>query len=882
MTLPGRVPASVTVCESGSRLAIADEFRQAEVEDLGETVARDHQVFRLEVAVHDARLMGLREPVGDRGGHLQRAPRLHRPGLQNLSQGLPLDELHAEIGLGLRLPEVVDGDDGRMVERRRCACLELEAAQPVGVVGQLRGQQLQRDVTIELCVAREIDFSHPARTEEGANDVPSETRAVCESHPGCYCAREPPRRTAQRSTFPLIIPACARLSAGILLGLGAAAIILLIGAAGVLERVELILYDWRMRSVARTPPDVHKDIVLVEINDTTIRDLDPVFGRWPWPRVTFSMLVDFLNRAPAKVIAVDLGFYERDRVLQHQIGTEKWSGAESDGALVKSVKEARNTILLADAVYEGLVSGEQSNKAAEWRSEPYRLDRRIFERRTIITPYRELNDAVATLGHSFAALDAGGSLRRIVPFVRSGDRFMPSLGVAAAVRGADIRPDEVTLDGNTLRMRDRAIPLIPVPVKDAITGQTVDQLTMLVNYRAPALLANGERPYRSFEARHIFESEIQLLSGTKPTIDPALFKGKIVFIGLTASGLVDVFQTPFDSRGQGKMPGIQMHASVADSILSNRFITPVSNRYRMVTTVSAALAVGLLAAFLPFTAAAIGSVVVMIAWTVYAWVSFKSGLWVNLSQPVAAMGLALFSGTAYQYFVEGKEKRIVKKLFGRYVSKDVYEQLLEHPERAELGGNRRDMSVLFSDIRGFTSVTEKGDPEDLVAQLNEYLSRMVEIVFRHHGTVDKFVGDMVMALYGAPLDDPDHAEHAVATAVDMVRELGDLNRKWAGENRAQLDIGVGINSGDMIAGNIGSSSIMSYTVIGDNVNLGSRLESLNKDYRTRIIISDATRARLKGAYETAPLGEVVVKGKTRPVTIFEVKVPSPIKEEATI
>ena len=194
-----------------------------------------------------------------------------------------------------------------------------------------------------------------------------------------------------------------------------------------------------MRSVARTPPDVHQDIVLVEINDTTIRDLDPVFGRWPWPRVTFSMLVDFLNRAPAKVIAVDLGFYERDRVLQHQIGTEKWSGAESDDALVKSVKEARNTILLADAVYEGLVSGEQANKAAEWRSEPYRLDRRIFERRTIITPYRELNDAVATLGHSFAALDAGGSLRRIVPFIRFGDRFMPSLGVAAAVRGADIQ-----------------------------------------------------------------------------------------------------------------------------------------------------------------------------------------------------------------------------------------------------------------------------------------------------------------------------------------------------------------------------------------------------------------------------------------------------------
>jgi adenylate cyclase len=149
-------------------------------------------------------------------------------------------------------------------------------------------------------------------------------------------------------------------------------------------------------------------------------------------------------------------------------------------------------------------------------------------------------------------------------------------------------------------------------------------------------------------------------------------------------------------------------------------------------------------------------------------------------------------------------------------------------------------------------------------------------VFRHQGTVDKFVGDMVMALFGAPLDDGEHAEHALTAAVDMVRELGELNRKWLAEGRAPLDIGIGVNSGEMIAGNIGSSSIMSYTVIGDNVNLGSRLESLNKDYKTRIIISEATRSRLKGQYELRPLGGVVVKGKTRPVEIFEVCVPSPL------
>jgi adenylate cyclase len=281
---------------------------------------------------------------------------------------------------------------------------------------------------------------------------------------------------------------------------------------------------------------------------------------------------------------------------------------------------------------------------------------------------------------------------------------------------------------------------------------------------------------------------------------------------------------------------------------------------------------------LPFAAAAGGAALAAFGCATIAVMALRSGTWLNAVQPLAAIGLALFAGTAYRYFVEDYQKRVVKKLFGRYVSRDVFEQLMAHPDRAELGGKRREMSVLFSDIRGFTTVTEQGDAEALVAQLNEYFSRMVEIVFRHEGTVDKFVGDMVMALYGAPVDDPHHAEHAVATAVEMVRELGELNRTWTARGMARLDIGVGVNSGDMIAGNIGSSAIMSYTVIGDNVNLGSRLESLNKEYGSRIIISDATRARLTGHYDLRPLGDVVVKGKTRAVAIFEVVVPSPIQE----
>ena len=248
---------------------------------------------------------------------------------------------------------------------------------------------------------------------------------------------------------------------------------------------------------------------------------------------------------------------------------------------------------------------------------------------------------------------------------------------------------------------------------------------------------------------------------------------------------------------------------------------------------------------------------------------FANGHWLNLTQPVLAASFALFGGVAYQYFFEGREKRKMKKLFGQYVSRDVFDQLVANPSLARLGGQRREMTVLFSDIRGFTTVSERGQPEEIVAILNEYFTQMVDIVFQHQGTLDKFVGDMVMALFGAPLDDADHADHAVESALDMLAALAALNVRWKAAGGPELDIGIGVNTGPMIAGNIGSEAIMSYTVIGDAVNLGSRLESLNKQYGTRIIISEATRIQLKGKYVLRPLGDVVVKGKTQPVAIFE-------------
>ena len=663
--------------------------------------------------------------------------------------------------------------------------------------------------------------------------------------------------------------------AGVSIGLAAVVVVLALGATGALERPELWLYDWRMRWTAQ-PETVSNDIVLVEINEGSIQVLEPVVGRWPWPRALHALLIDYLHRGRPKAIVLDIGFWEKEREGEYPFLGDRITGAQSDKALADAARRAGNVIPLADAVNPGqyLTDADGKPLVPSWPAPDYRLGPAIEERPVIGLPYEELTQASAGIGHNFLALDADGPARRVPPFIRQGERYIPSLGIAAALLALGTKADHVILDAGVLHIGDRRIPLVATRVRGE-NGTHRTQQTMMIRYGGPPQTSSGERPYASFSASDLLRSQGQLMEGGTPDVDPAQFEGKIVFVGTSAAGLHDVFQTPF---AEGVMPGIQLHASVADSVLTNRFIRQAPDTSRMMAVIVAAVAIGLTAAFLSFSVGAAIALAIAVGWTWFAVAAFRDGLWLNLFQPVLGMAVALFGGTTYRYFVEDREKRKVKRLFGRYVSKDVYNQLLEHPDRAELGGKRREMSVLFSDIRGFTSVTEKGNPEELVAQLNEYFSRMVDIVFRHQGTVDKFVGDMVMALFGAPLDDPQHAEHAVAAAVEMVRELGEMNRKWVREGRPQLDIGIGVNSGEMIAGNIGSSSIMSYTVIGDNVNLGSRLESLNKDYKTRIIISDATRARLNGTYDIRPLGEVVVKGKTRPVAIFELKVPSPLPE----
>jgi adenylate cyclase len=661
--------------------------------------------------------------------------------------------------------------------------------------------------------------------------------------------------------------------AALALGVGSTILGLLLARLPIAQTFEWSLYDLRMRQTIE-PAGAPPRIAIVEIDEQTLRALEPIAGRWPWPRLFHGGLIDYLARGPAAIVAYDVGFFEPDGRSGFDVAGDTWTGAESDAAFVESVQTAGNVVLLAEATYAGSAAGKD---AAVRRVPPIpglRLDGALEERTVVRSPFEALANAARGLGHNLFVLDTDGPLRRTTPFLRSDGQPVPSLAMAAYLALARVPPASVRLDDGILAAGDARLPLLSFDVP-RLPGETGPEraLHALIRFRGPAVRADGSATYRTYSFGDLLLSEDDLQNKRTPRVDPALFKDAIVFVGITAAGLHDVFVTPLGTTG--KIPGAQIHATVVDQLLSHTAIVKAPTWAVATLTALVALAVAFLTVLLPMRWGALSTLALAAAVAVASVAVFRAGTWVPLVPGLFSVVLASVGGLAWQYFVEGRDKRQVTQLFSRYVSKDVFDQVLANPALAELGGRRRTMSVLFSDMRGFTAMTERGEPEALVAQLNEYFSRMVEVVFAHQGTVDKFVGDMVMALFGAPLDDADHADHAVATAVDMVRALDALNARWVQEGRPALGIGIGVNSGEMIAGNIGSASIRSYTVIGDAVNLGARLESLNKEHGTTIIISAATAALLKAPPPMRPLGSVVVKGKSVAVEIFEVLVDGP-------
>ena len=631
-------------------------------------------------------------------------------------------------------------------------------------------------------------------------------------------------------------------------GIGLAASFLALGIqwAGWLEFYEYKSMDLLMRWRGAAPADSR--VVICDIDAESVDRL----GQWPWPRRTLADLVDRLSAAGARVIAFDVVFAEPDR-----------GGPEQDAALAGAFSRAGNVIL---GYYFRREAPSGNGPAAFGGSEHNILDSAVEQ---VIEPAggfpidepatAETNLdmlAAAADSHGFFSMDpdADGVLRHYAVVRPYNGTYFPALAVRAVQRMLDAGPLQLApYAGNLpeLTLGGKRIP-------------TDEAGRLWINYRGAA---------GTFRA----VSAIDVLRGR---MGPDGLRDAIVFVGASETGIADVKAVP-TARA---MPGVEIHATVADNLLNGRFIHDSALHLAVsllavviLCPVVAVLVHGFQRSLVGFSVAGL----LVLSWLGVCWLVFTQlDIHLQVVTPFLGGVAAYIGASVYQgVFVEARAREI-KHTFQQYVSSAVVEELLKDPERVRLGGERRDLTVFFADVRGFTSMAEKLEPEQVVRLLNQVLTPLTEILLREGGTLDKYMGDAIMAIFGAPGRQEDHAARGCRVALAMRDELASLNRAdhfatLLGEAGSHVSIGIGLNSGWMAVGNMGSERQKNYTVVGDAVNLGARLESLNRLYGTDIIVSEFTAGKAGDGFLFRELDRVRVKGKTEPVSVLELMGPAP-------
>jgi adenylate cyclase len=636
-----------------------------------------------------------------------------------------------------------------------------------------------------------------------------------------------------------------------------------------LDQAERASVDARFR--LRGPRSADPRIVVVGIDDRTRQAApDLIQTRRGW-----AHLIDALARYQPKVIALDL-FYsspERllrpeladrvraaDRALRESVEPLPAAAQEAAAALAAVVDELRGDEVLAQAIGRaGVVYLGASFRLIERSRDlpdeppvaPAGLERarhgEVVAAGGGLTPpsaYRvdatapAIARGAAGAGAVNTYADPDGVVRRLPMVIELGGHHYMPLGLAAVLAAEGTPGDTSVVAGaRSLSAGRRVLPLGP---------GAAAHLDFL-----------GERAFA-----HVSAADV--LSGAAPR---EALAGKIVFVGLTYAAY-DKVATPFDPLADG----VDLHATLADDVLRGRLLMPSGPVASVVAVALVALVITVLQArrlrrraWLPPLLA----LVVLAAWAAIAYAAFTRGVLFEVAAPIAGGLVVLGAGVVATLVTEGREKAQLRTVFSQYVSRTLVERLLANPDLARLGGERRDLTVLFSDIRGFSGFAESLPPEILAGFLNEYLTPMTDLVLGSAGTLDKYIGDAVMAVWGAPIDQDDHARRACKTALAMLDALGPLNQRWRAEGLPEITIGIGINSGPMAVGNMGSEARFDYTVLGDAVNLGARLEALTKDYHVAILVGPETAAAAGDDFVFREIDMVRVKGRDGVARVYE-------------
>jgi adenylate cyclase len=639
-----------------------------------------------------------------------------------------------------------------------------------------------------------------------------------------------------------------------------------------LEVVELKTLDLRFKS--RGFMQANDAIVLAVIDEKSLDEE----GRWPWPRSKIARLVDYLSDDEAKVIGFDIGFLEPDennlsfiQQLESKLGSLRLNNKELERFLSESKMLADNDRILAHSIKQSkakVILGyflHIDQKSLGYDIESQVIDNRIAQISISKYPVVRFPEEDANIGLLIDAYSPEVNIPILNQSADSSGYFNMFPDLDGAVRWIPLMikcRQEILLSPLSIQCVWHYLDRPPLILKMASYGVQGIQMgnisiptdetgQMMINYLGPP------KTFTHYPITDIINDRIP--KGT--------FKDKMVLVGTTALGIYDMRNTPFSLV----YPGVEVHATIIDNTLAQNFL--IRPDWIKILDVLAIILMGVVTGLvIPRLNAVKGILFAICLFTAHILLSrlffVNYGLWFNITYPLAALIVLYVAHTIYKYVTEERERKKIKGAFTYYVSSSVVNEMLKHPEKLKLGGERKELTVLFSDIKGFTTIAEGLTPEELVNLLNEYLTVMTDVVFKYDGTLDKYIGDAIMAVYGAPLDLPDHPFKACQSALEMIKELQKLNEKWIGEGRQAFDIRIGINTGPMMVGNMGSKQRFDFTAMGDSVNLGSRLEGANKSYKTGIIIGELTYERVKNEFACMELDSVRVKGKKKPVKIY--------------
>lgn len=639
-----------------------------------------------------------------------------------------------------------------------------------------------------------------------------------------------------------------RLFHGGVLALTASMIISVVFLLGGFTQIEWQLDDAKTE-LLRGESTANPDVVVLLVDEASIATLEPLVGRWPWPRSVWADVLEFMTMGGAQSVAFDILFTER-ALLQNK------SQSEHDLAFIDSTTESGIAIHAIQLLHDP--SNPTPNRPLpdifkKQFAIPSAIGLKKSENNTRYIPFPGLYENARSIGVVEFSPDSDGVYRRTRLFRDFMEDFYPVLSVAPLIDKLGIHQVEQTPNPPLLKFGGLSVPL------DRDGFYEVNFYQHFTTYSIGSVLAS---------IAQLRQGNLEALYSDPRLLNPERFADKIVFIGTSAVGLEDMKTTPLESR----WPGVFLHASITSNLLDQDFIYQVPASWVLVTI--------FLLAFLTMRLAIFQDAILL--QTIYplllASLIVISGFWLqaslalnwDLTPLLTSILMTWLMTSGYLSATEGREKRRVRNMLSQYVSPSALNMVLDNYQdqiQAEVG-KEEDMTVVFSDIRSFTTLSESLSPGEVVTLLNIHLEAMTQVTFDFKGTMDKFIGDATMAFWGAPLPDPEHALHATRAMIHMTRKVDEVNQELIEKGLPAIKIGVGGNTGTVILGNIGSSQKLDYTVIGDAVNLGSRLEGLTKQYGLKLLISEFTQQEIHQQIPCALIDQVKVKGKNKPVKIY--------------